>query len=390
MVVYLAQDVAWMLVLGVMQCLHVRLWHDQLRADQVATGLLFGVVCVLGMTEPYLPLPGIAVDGGSVVMGILGLFGGVLPSALALVVVGGYHVWLGSPHIGLVMAVLLCSVGLGLLYRVAVARGRVRTDVPSLLVFGLLLQLCRVGFLALSPIELHALLSISTALILVFAPATLLLALVLQEGQRRDALDMALRESESRFRTLIKDIPGVSVQAYAPDGTTRYWNKASERLYGFTAEEAIGRNLRDLIIPSAMREGVRQAMEHMFATREAIPAGELSIPVVVTDGDSPPQSTILALKVEVRDDEASFTRLDIIFRNGDNKRAFLYDASRNRKTELREGEAFAVADLNGTVRQIGRKYIVVALGQTDLRIDVGETIREAQARSAELSAKKYE
>ena len=275
MVVYLAQDVAWMLVLGVMQCLHVRLWHDQLRADQVATGLLFGVVCVLGMTEPYLPLPGIAVDGGSVVMGILGLFGGVLPSALALAVVGGYHVWLGSPHIGLVMAVLLCSVGLGLLYRVAVARGRVRTDVPSLLVFGLLLQLCRVGFLALSPIELHALLSISTALILVFAPATLLLALVLQEGQRRDALDMALRESESRFRTLIKDIPGVSVQAYAPDGTTRYWNKASERLYGFTAEEAIGRNLRDLIIPSAMREGVRQAMEHMFATREAIPAGEL-------------------------------------------------------------------------------------------------------------------
>ncbi|WP_295960720.1 EAL domain-containing protein [Rhodoferax sp.] len=275
MVVYLAQDVAWMLVLGVMQCLHVRLWHDQLRAGQVATGLLFGVVCVLGMTEPYLPLPGIAVDGGSVVMGILGLFGGVLPSVVALAVVGSYHVWLGSPHIVPVLAVLLGSVGLGLLYRFAVTRGRVRTDVPSLLVFGLVLQLCRIGFLALSPIAGHELLSISAALILVFTPATLLLAMVLQEGQRRDALDMALRESESRFRTLIKDIPGVSVQAYAPDGTTRYWNKASERLYGFTAEEAIGRNLRDLIIPSPMREGVRQAMEHMFATREAIPAGEL-------------------------------------------------------------------------------------------------------------------
>ncbi|MEO5793971.1 MAG: EAL domain-containing protein [Rhodoferax sp.] len=275
MVVYLAQDVAWMLVLGVMQCLHVRLWHDQLRASQVATGLLFGVVCVLGMTEPYLPLPGIAVDGGSVVMGILGLFGGVLPSAVALLVVSGYHIWLGSPHAVISLAVLFGSVGLGLLYRYAVARGRARTNVPSLLVFGLVLQLGRIGFLALSPIEPHALLTISMALILVFAPATLLLAMVLQEGQRRDALDVALRESESRFRTLIKDIPGVSVQAYAPDGTTRYWNKASERLYGFTAEEAIGRNLRDLIIPAPMREGVRQAMEHMFASREAIPAGEL-------------------------------------------------------------------------------------------------------------------
>ena len=275
MVVYLAQDVAWMLALGVMQCLHLRLWHDQLRAGQVATGLLFGIVCVLAMTDSYVPLPGIAVDGGSVVVGILGLFGGALPSAVALVVVGVYYVWLDSPHVMSVLPMLLVSVGLGLLYRYAVARGRVRTDVQSLLVFGLVLQLCRIGFLAWSPIPENELLLIALGLILVFTPATLLLAMVLQEGGRRDALDRALRESESRFRTLIKDIPGVSVQAYAPDGTTRYWNKASEQLYGFTAEEAIGRNLRDLIIPPFMREGVRQAMEHMFATGEAIPAGEL-------------------------------------------------------------------------------------------------------------------
>ncbi|WP_367847140.1 putative bifunctional diguanylate cyclase/phosphodiesterase [Rhodoferax sp. WC2427] len=275
MVVYLAQDVAWMLVLGVVQCLHVRLWHDQRRAGQVATGLLFGMVCVLGMAEPYVPLPGIAVSGGSVVMGILGLFGGLLSACVAVVVVAVYHLWRGSPHMVMVFAALLVSVGLGLVYRRAVVRRRAQVDVPSLLVFGVVLQLCQIGFLALSPLEPRAIASIATALILVFTPATLLLALVLQEGQRRDALDVALRESETRFRTLIKDIPGVSVQAYAPDGTTRYWNKASERLYGFTAEEAIGRNLRDLIIPPPMREGVRQAMEHMFATREAIPAGEL-------------------------------------------------------------------------------------------------------------------
>mgnify|MGYP003598727406 CR=1 FL=1 len=274
MVVYLAQDVAWMLVLGVMQCMHVRLWLDRPRAGQVATGLLFGVVCVLGMAEPYMPLPGTAVDGSSVVMGIVGLFGGPLSACVALLVVGAYHLGLGSPHL-VVFAAMLVSVGLGLLYRRAVARGYLRKNVPTLLAFGLLLQLCQIGFLALSPLEPRAMVSTALVLILVFTPATLLLAMVLQEGQRRDALDAALRESEARFRTLIKDIPGVSVQAYAADGTTRFWNKASERLYGFTAEEAIGRNLRELIVPPPMRDGVRQAMGRMFDTREAIPAGEL-------------------------------------------------------------------------------------------------------------------
>ena len=275
MVSYLAKDVAWMLVLGAMQCLHARLWMHQPRVGQVVTGLLFGLVCVLGLSDPYLPRSSIAVDGSSVVMGILGLFGGIVPSAVALLIVLGYHVLQGAPNLVLVSAVLLGITAIGLMFRYAAERGHARTDVLSLLTFGLVLQLFRIGMFSFSPIELNALFSVSITPILVFTPATLLLALVLQEGQRRDALDMAMRESEGRFRALIKDIPGVSVQAYSPDGTTRFWNKASESLYGFTAEEAIGRNLRDLIIPLPMREGVRQAMEEMFATHDAIPSGEL-------------------------------------------------------------------------------------------------------------------
>ncbi|MFZ4581804.1 MAG: PAS domain-containing protein, partial [Paludibacter sp.] len=65
-----------------------------------------------------------------------------------------------------------------------------------------------------------------------------------------------LRDSEMRFRQILQDVESLSVQGYAPDGTTQYWNKASERLYGYTAEEAIGKNFTDLIIPSEMRDGV--------------------------------------------------------------------------------------------------------------------------------------
>ncbi len=275
MVVYLVQDVAWMLGLGVMQCLHLRLWRDHQHLGHIVTGLLFGGVCVLGMSISYTPVPGVVINGFMVVLGIAGLFGGILAGGVAGLTIVLYRVWMGSGALVVTVLLVLLSVGLGVLYRMAVQRRWARMDVPTLLGFGLLLQLLRIGFLSQSPLPADQLLPVALGLVLVFTPATVLLAMVLQEGQRRDGLDEALRESEARFRTLIKDIPGVSVQAYAPDGTTRYWNKASEQLYGFSAEEALGRNLRELIIPAPMRDGVRQAMAHMFQTREAIPAGEL-------------------------------------------------------------------------------------------------------------------
>jgi PAS domain-containing protein len=43
----------------------------------------------------------------------------------------------------------------------------------------------------------------------------------------------AMRDSEARFRQLLEYVPNVSVQGYGLDLTTRYWNQASERLYGY-------------------------------------------------------------------------------------------------------------------------------------------------------------
>ena len=93
----------------------------------------------------------------------------------------------------------------------------------------------------------------------------------------RKRAEAALRESEERFRDLLANIPSVAVQGYAPDGTTQYWNRASEQLYGYTAAEAIGRNLLDLIIPPEMQEGVRGAIQQMALTGQAIPASELCL-----------------------------------------------------------------------------------------------------------------
>lgn len=87
----------------------------------------------------------------------------------------------------------------------------------------------------------------------------------------------ALAESEERFRMLLQNIPLVSIQGYNMDGTTQYWDKASEHLYGYTAKEAIGKNLVDLIIPPEMQEEVRKAIKYMADSGQPIPASELAL-----------------------------------------------------------------------------------------------------------------
>ena len=101
--------------------------------------------------------------------------------------------------------------------------------------------------------------------------------LVADQAAERKRAQTELQASELRFRTVLQEIASVAVQGYGPDGTTLYWNKASALLYGYGAEEAIGKNLLDLIIPPEMRVGVGEAIAQMFASGRPIPAGELSL-----------------------------------------------------------------------------------------------------------------
>jgi PAS domain S-box-containing protein len=95
-------------------------------------------------------------------------------------------------------------------------------------------------------------------------------------SERKKSQD-ALRESEERFRTLLEYIPSVAVQGYLPDYTIVYWNEANSKIYGYTAEEAIGKDIRELIIPPGLREGVTEAIARMAGTGIPEPSAELDL-----------------------------------------------------------------------------------------------------------------
>ncbi len=93
----------------------------------------------------------------------------------------------------------------------------------------------------------------------------------------RIAAEKKLLQSESKFRRIFETTPTIAVQGYNKERKVIYWNKASEALYGYSSQEAMGRQLEELIIPEEMKENVINDVDHWLETGVAMPASELTL-----------------------------------------------------------------------------------------------------------------
>lgn len=128
-------------------------------------------------------------------------------------------------------------------------------------------------------------LDISTIAVVLLIAGLVALVIALTRGNRKLRQELVqaqqaardLAAAEGRYVAIFENIDALSIQGYRPDGTVVYWNKASEHIYGYTHEEAIGRSLLDLIIPVGMRTKVEGAIRWMFENRQGIPAARLDL-----------------------------------------------------------------------------------------------------------------
>jgi PAS domain S-box-containing protein len=91
----------------------------------------------------------------------------------------------------------------------------------------------------------------------------------------RDITERKAAEEAIRFQAHLLDTVEQSVIATDLDGNVIYWNQFAQKLYGWTAQEAIGRQVMELTTPKVMTE---QALEIMSRLRQGESwAGEFNV-----------------------------------------------------------------------------------------------------------------
>ncbi len=80
-------------------------------------------------------------------------------------------------------------------------------------------------------------------------------------GAMTDISEQKQADQENSFKANLLSMIGQATIATNIDGVINYWNKAAEKIYGWTAEEATGMNIIDATTPEVNREQAMQIMQ---------------------------------------------------------------------------------------------------------------------------------
>lgn len=108
-----------------------------------------------------------------------------------------------------------------------------------------------------------------------------IVAVVRDVSERRKS-EAALRSSEERLRACIDNTPNVAVQWYDETGHVLYWNAASEKIFGWSPAEAVGKTLDELIQTRTEAQEFQQTLE--LAGRTGKPIGPIEYTFRRRDG----------------------------------------------------------------------------------------------------------
>lgn len=201
--IVLVNNVALLLAMGVLYDAFSTKKSSPSILTRLITGLLIGSIGITIMSMPLSLVSGVIVDARSILLSVSGMFFGVLPTLVAVVMTACFRFIEGGQGVLAGILIISSSAMLGLSYRYWKKRGaRKNASVKwyELYLMGIVVHAGMMFCLSVLPtvVFYEVLSGIALQVMLLFPIATVALGVLLSHQEERRKTEIALRESEHR------------------------------------------------------------------------------------------------------------------------------------------------------------------------------------------------
>jgi PAS domain S-box-containing protein len=266
----LINNVTLIIALSILYSFVIRRWEYGSRISQAISGLLFGVVAVVGMMNPLIISPGLIFDGRSIIISVAGFIGGWVTALIAALMSIIYRTWLGGPGAIMGVSVVTSSAAIGIVYHY-IRRRRPHVATPlSLIGFGIIVHICMLALTMTLPsgMRYEVLSNIAIPVILIYPLGTVLVLVVLLDLESRLHAEYSLKKSEEKYRLVVENADEAIL--IAQDGLLKYVNPMTLKILGYSEDLLTSRPFVEIIHPED-REKLFEAHSRRMRGEETQP-----------------------------------------------------------------------------------------------------------------------
>ncbi len=258
-----------LLALCLLQGYIVRQFKGDETRQQLVSGMLYAGACLFAMSIPIEIGAAATADARFLLLCLGAYFGGPLVAVLSSALVSAYLVTLGGGQLADVLGLLLAAFwGLG--FRYLADRRRLEPGFLGLLLLGFA---AHAGAAILSaqfaPDPASAAWDRADTVILTLAAfATALLGMLLADIERRSSAEAKLIENQALLSHHLENTPLAAI-SWDDQFRCTQWNKAAEKIFGYSSAEALGKHGTELLIPDYLQAEIDQQFAELVRTASA-------------------------------------------------------------------------------------------------------------------------
>jgi len=220
------------------------------RRDLLA-GILIGAIGIAIMSNPVHLLQGIFFDGRSILLSITGLFFGIIPTMIAVLITGVYRLFIGGDGALVGLATILTSSFIGFIWRryrlQKYILDKVYFPVVELYFFGVVVHIVMLADLFLFlPHQYAVLRVVALPIITLYPVASVFLGLVIKNQIDKNRIIQKMEESEQRYRTIFENTYAAMLILDPENGNILDANIFASCFYGYSIETLKTMNMTDL------------------------------------------------------------------------------------------------------------------------------------------------